>query len=164
MDSNHRYPAKFFGRPSIPAQFSFRNINRLPRDRDRWFESISLQRRVRCEPRPRRSRQHELADPFTRHRGVIGNEGEVALSLPHEFVDEPLRRADAHEPADHQSVQAVEADKQHVEIKAFCVRLWGRVPWSKCRPNLVLWIWFPLARFLPCLHGRNFGRPRSMKP
>src|SRR3984893_9891518 len=50
MDSNHRYPAKFFGRPSIPAQFTFRNINRLPRDRDRWFESISLQRGVTCEP------------------------------------------------------------------------------------------------------------------
>src|SRR5580700_4964681 len=45
MDSNHRYPAKFFGRPSIPAKFTFRNINRLPRDRDRWFESISLQER-----------------------------------------------------------------------------------------------------------------------
>ena len=41
-------PPNFFGRPSIPAQFTFRNINRLPRDRDRWFESISLQRRVHC--------------------------------------------------------------------------------------------------------------------
>ena len=43
-------PPNFFGRPSIPAQFTFRNINRLPRARDRWFESISLQRGVRCEP------------------------------------------------------------------------------------------------------------------
>src|SRR6202040_2668576 len=43
-------PPNFFGRPSIPAQFTIRNINRLPRDRDRWFESISLQRRVSCEP------------------------------------------------------------------------------------------------------------------
>ena len=34
-------PQNFFG--SIP-QFTFRNINRLPRDRDRWFESTSLQR------------------------------------------------------------------------------------------------------------------------
>jgi hypothetical protein len=34
--------------PSIPAQFTFRNINRLARNRDRWFESISLQQRV-CE-------------------------------------------------------------------------------------------------------------------
>ena len=40
----------FFGRPSIPAQFTFRNINRLPRDRDRWFESISLLQRVINEP------------------------------------------------------------------------------------------------------------------
>jgi hypothetical protein len=31
----------------MPAQFTFRNINRLPRDRDRWFE---LQGRVACEP------------------------------------------------------------------------------------------------------------------
>jgi hypothetical protein len=36
--------------PSIPAQFTFRNINRLARDSDQWFESISLQRRVSCEP------------------------------------------------------------------------------------------------------------------
>jgi hypothetical protein len=43
-------PPNFFGRPSIPAQFTFRNINRLARDRDLWFESISLQRGVRCEP------------------------------------------------------------------------------------------------------------------
>ena len=51
MDSNHRYPAKFFWPPlAIPAQFTFRNINRLPRDRDQWFESISLQRGVHCEP------------------------------------------------------------------------------------------------------------------
>src|SRR5690348_14011679 len=47
MDSNHRYPQNFLAAPSIPPQFTFRNINRLPRDRDRWFESISLQRRVR---------------------------------------------------------------------------------------------------------------------
>ena len=45
----------FFGRPSIPAQFTFRNINRLPRDRNRWFKSISLQRRVANEPDPRRA-------------------------------------------------------------------------------------------------------------
>jgi hypothetical protein len=42
-------PPNFFGRPSIRAQFTFRNINRLPCDRDRWFESISLQRGVGCK-------------------------------------------------------------------------------------------------------------------
>ncbi len=31
---------RLFGRPSIPAQFTFRVINRLPRDRNPWFESI----------------------------------------------------------------------------------------------------------------------------
>jgi hypothetical protein len=41
-------PQNFLAAPSIP-QFTFRNINRLPRDRDRWFESISLQQRVGCE-------------------------------------------------------------------------------------------------------------------
>ena len=50
MDSNHRYPASFLAAPSIPAQFTFRKINRLARDSDQWFESISLQRRVSCEP------------------------------------------------------------------------------------------------------------------
>jgi hypothetical protein len=28
-DSNHRYPANFLPAPSIPPQFTFRNINRL---------------------------------------------------------------------------------------------------------------------------------------
>jgi len=51
MDSNHRYPQKFFDCPVDPPRFTFRNINRLSRDRDRWFESISLQRRVSNEPR-----------------------------------------------------------------------------------------------------------------
>ena len=49
MDSNHRYPAEFFWLPPSIPPIHLRNINRLPRDRDRWFESISLQRRVSCE-------------------------------------------------------------------------------------------------------------------
>src|ERR1700730_3864170 len=49
MDSNHRYPRRILlAAPSIP-QFTFRNINRLPRDRNRCFESTSLQQRVGCE-------------------------------------------------------------------------------------------------------------------
>jgi hypothetical protein len=51
QDSNHRYPEKgtsFCGLPAIdPMQFAFRQKPAL-RDRDRWFESISLQRRVSC--------------------------------------------------------------------------------------------------------------------
>jgi len=43
-------PAKFFGRPSIPAQIHLPQYNRLSRDRDRWFESISLQQTVRLSP------------------------------------------------------------------------------------------------------------------
>jgi hypothetical protein len=44
MDSNHRYPAEFFWLPPSIPPIHLRNINRLPRDRDRWFGSISLQR------------------------------------------------------------------------------------------------------------------------
>jgi hypothetical protein len=41
MDSNHRYPRRIFlAAPSIP-QFTFRNINRLPRDLDRGAENIA---------------------------------------------------------------------------------------------------------------------------
>ena len=47
----------FLAAPSIHAQFTFRNINRLARDRDRWFESISLQRRVRKLSVPRNRRR-----------------------------------------------------------------------------------------------------------
>jgi hypothetical protein len=37
---------QLFGCPSSAPQFTFRNKNRLFRAGDRWFESISLQRRV----------------------------------------------------------------------------------------------------------------------
>ena len=40
-----------FSLPRSVPQFAFRDKNRLFRARDRWFESISLQRGVRCEPR-----------------------------------------------------------------------------------------------------------------
>src|SRR5260370_20963852 len=40
----------FLAAPVRSPQFAFGNKNRLFRARDRWFESISLQRRVYCEP------------------------------------------------------------------------------------------------------------------
>jgi hypothetical protein len=51
MDSNHRYRIKNnpFWLPRSVPQFAFRNKNWLFRVGDRWFESISLQRRVRSE-------------------------------------------------------------------------------------------------------------------
>jgi len=45
-------PPNFFWLPRRSPQFTFCNINRLPRDRDRWFESISLHRRVCKLPVP----------------------------------------------------------------------------------------------------------------
>jgi hypothetical protein len=47
MDSNHRYRIRNnpFWLPRSVPQFAFRNKNRLFRAGDRWFESISLQRR-----------------------------------------------------------------------------------------------------------------------
>jgi hypothetical protein len=56
MDSNHRYRIRNnpFWLPRSVPQFAFRNKNRLFRAGDRWFESISLQRRVMCEPAPPR--------------------------------------------------------------------------------------------------------------
>src|SRR6266404_871377 len=49
MDSNYRYRIRNnpFGCPRSVPQFAFRNKNRLFRAGDRWFESISLQQRVR---------------------------------------------------------------------------------------------------------------------
>ena len=72
-------PPNFFGRPSIPAQFTFRNINRLPRDGDRWFESISLQRRVCCESDFRDQVMTEA--PRRPHRGCRDHCFEPALVL-----------------------------------------------------------------------------------
>jgi hypothetical protein len=40
----------FLAAPVRSPQFAFRNKKRLFRARDRWFESISLQRGVQCEP------------------------------------------------------------------------------------------------------------------
>src|ERR1700746_1134430 len=51
-------------------QFAFRNKNRLFRAGDRWFESISLQRRVRCELEGLPS-IHDVGQPLT-GRGSTG--------------------------------------------------------------------------------------------
>ena len=45
----------------------------------------------------------ELADPPAGRCRVIGDDGEVALVLTHDLVDDPLGRADSHEAADHQA-------------------------------------------------------------
>jgi hypothetical protein len=54
MDSNHRYPvreATFCGMPPFRSPVSrLPHQDRLLCARNRWFESISLQRRVSCEP------------------------------------------------------------------------------------------------------------------
>ena len=43
----------------------------------------------------------QLADAAAGNGGIIGDDGEFALFLPHQLVQQPLRRADAHEAADH---------------------------------------------------------------
>ena len=45
----------------------------------------------------------QLADARGRHRGIVGDHRQIALVLPHDFVDDALGRADGHEAADHQA-------------------------------------------------------------
>jgi len=45
----------------------------------------------------------ELADARPGFGGVIGNDREISLFLVNNFIHETLRRANAHEPADHQA-------------------------------------------------------------
>ena len=45
----------------------------------------------------------QLADAHAGHRGVVGDHGEIALALAHQFVDHVLRGAHGHEAADHQA-------------------------------------------------------------
>ena len=52
--------------------------------------------------RTRRARD-QLADADAGHGRVVGDHGQVALALAHQFVDHVLGRADAHEAADHQA-------------------------------------------------------------
>ena len=44
-----------------------------------------------------------LPIPLSGRRRVVGDHRQVAFVLPHDLVDEALRRAHAHEPADHQA-------------------------------------------------------------
>ena len=44
---------------------------------------------------------NSLPMPVPGTAGIVGDDGEVALSLPHQFVQQALRRAHAHEAADH---------------------------------------------------------------
>src|SRR6202030_4372983 len=55
----------FLAAPVRSPQFAFRNKKRLFRARDRWFESISLQRGVRCEL--------DITEP-ARPKGRLGQE------------------------------------------------------------------------------------------
>ena len=47
-------------------------------------------------------RVDQLADADARAGGVVGDDGEVALALPHQLVHQAFGRADAHEAADHE--------------------------------------------------------------
>ncbi len=46
---------------------------------------------------------HQFADADAGKRRVVGDDGQVALALAREFVDDALGRADGHEAADHQT-------------------------------------------------------------
>ncbi len=46
---------------------------------------------------------HQLADADAGKRRVVGDDGQVALALARQFVDDAVRRADGHEAADHQA-------------------------------------------------------------
>src|SRR5690348_11086051 len=87
-------PPSFLAAPSIFAQFPFRNINRLARDRDRRFESISLQERVHCEPGGRRDLRHKTTEPrcVKRFRGLTAG-GNAAFG-GHGTVAARFRRLD----------------------------------------------------------------------
>ena len=44
---------------------------------------------------------NEFAYPFARDRRVIGDNRKAGFALAHEFVEQPFRRSDTHEAADH---------------------------------------------------------------
>ena len=66
-----------------PPQFEFRNTNQFLRDRDRGFESISLQRRVLCEPN---------ADEGARDRARLASGLENALGVRRSSMYSALSR------------------------------------------------------------------------
>ena len=70
--------------PLPSPQFAFRNENRLLRDRDRWFESISLQQRVGDEPNLRGTLINKAA-PTARRRVEMwrgGCRSNISVSAP----------------------------------------------------------------------------------
>jgi hypothetical protein len=52
---------------------------------------------------PQQFGSNELANSDARRRRVVGNDCEIAFSLPDDLVDDGFGRADAHEAADHQT-------------------------------------------------------------
>ena len=48
------------------------------------------------------TRVDKLADAAPGNRRIVRDDGEVAFSLPHEFIDDALRRPNTHEAADHE--------------------------------------------------------------
>jgi hypothetical protein len=55
---------------------------------------------VTCYRFRNKASAHELANSAARHRGVVGDDGEVTLALTHEFVNEALGGTNRHEPPD----------------------------------------------------------------
>ena len=63
----------------------------------------------------------KLADPPARHRGIVGDDGKIAFALTHDFVDDPLGRADRHEPADHQACAVWDHRDRLIELEGLHV-------------------------------------------
>ena len=67
----------------------------------------------------------QLADPLVRSRCIVGNDGQIALLLPHDLVNDPLWRADAQEAPDHKTRtvgdhpnRLIEGDCAHIGVKS----------------------------------------------
>ena len=76
---------------------------------------------------------HKLADADARLCGVIGDDREVALALPHDLIDHTLGRTDTHKAADHQACAvrnhldgAIEQNRLHVLSTAVAVSVCRR--------------------------------------
>ena len=70
---------------------------------DHLLLSLGIEANVACDHLANEPSTNQLTDSSARHCSIVGNYGETALSLAHEFIDQALGRADAHKPSDHEA-------------------------------------------------------------
>src|SRR6516162_10314981 len=70
--------------------------------RDHLLLRLWIETDVACDGASHQTRIDKFADSAAGEGRVVGDDGEIAFSLPDQFIEQTFRGANPHEPANHQ--------------------------------------------------------------